>query len=63
MNRGVLEMKIRIIGSNPRNGELGIDELIGQEFEVQKKDDEGYWIESESVGKYRINPDECEVIR
>ena len=57
-------VKIRIIGSNPINGELGIEELIGQEFDAYKKDgDDGYWIESESIGKYRINPDECEVIQ
>ena len=57
-------MKIRIIGSNPKNAdEKDITRLIGQEFEVKEIDADGHYIPYGPTGLYLVHPEEFEVIK
>ncbi|GIO63559.1 hypothetical protein [Paenibacillus cineris] len=55
-------MRIRITQSKPIVGEYGISHLIGQDFEVKKSDEDGYYISYGATGLYLIHRDECEVV-
>ena len=55
-------MRIRITQSKPIVGEFGISHLIGQEFEVKKNNEDGYYIPYGASGLFLIHPDECEVV-
>lgn len=55
-------VRIKITADKPFTGEMSIAHLIGQEFEIVKKDSAGYYINSGPTGLYLIKETECEVI-